>query len=243
MDVLLVIPARFKSSRFPGKPLALINNKPLILHVADNCCKAISKKNIVIATDDIRIKEVLVKENYHVHMTSPNCLTGTDRVAEVAKNIFADIYINVQGDEPLINPDDILKAIEYKKNNPSKIINFYSLIGDNEDPKNKNIPKVVISETNKLIYISRAPIPESIEIKNNKVFLKQICIYAYTREELLFFANHNNKSINEKYEDIEILRFLDFDKEVLMVKTDNQSLAVDSPNDIYKVESFLKSKQ
>ncbi len=113
----IIIPARFKSSRLPGKPLKKILGKEMILWVAKTSEKVVGKKNVFIATDDERIKKVVVKNNYNCIMTSSACLTGTDRVAEASKKINADIYINVQGDEPLIKTNDIKKIINLKKKN------------------------------------------------------------------------------------------------------------------------------
>ena len=116
MKTIVIIPARYKSSRFPGKPLIRLLGKPMILWVADLCSTAIGKKNVFIATDDNEISNTITNEGYQAIMTSKDCLTGTDRLAEAAKKINADIYVNVQGDEPLVNPKDIQNIIEEKKN-------------------------------------------------------------------------------------------------------------------------------
>ena len=115
---LIIIPARYDSKRFPGKPLQLICGKELIIHVADKCVKAVGKQNLYVATDSIKIKKKVLEENYKVIMTSKRCLTGTDRVAEASKKIKSDIYINVQGDEPLVSSNDIKKIIQAKKKKP-----------------------------------------------------------------------------------------------------------------------------
>ena len=108
MKTVIIIPARFKSSRFPGKPLTSILGKPMILWVAEICAKALPIEFVYIATDDLRIKEVVEEAGFNVVMTSKKALTGTDRIADAANQIDADIYINVQGDEPLLDPNDIL---------------------------------------------------------------------------------------------------------------------------------------
>ena len=115
IKTVIIIPARFKSSRLPGKPLKKILGKEMILWVAKKSEKVAGKKNVFIATDDERIKKVVVKNSYNCIMTSSKCLTGTDRVAEASRKIYADIYINVQGDEPLIKTNDIKKIIDLKK--------------------------------------------------------------------------------------------------------------------------------
>ena len=112
MKTLIVVPARYKSSRFPGKPLKKINNKEMILWVLDICKKILNNNiKLIVATDNKKIFNFVKKNNYNSIMTSSKCLTGTDRVAEVAKKINADIYVNVQGDEPLIKPKDIIQII------------------------------------------------------------------------------------------------------------------------------------
>ena len=115
MDTVIIIPARYKSTRFPGKPLALIKKIPMIVRVLNICSKVLPKKKIFVATDDIKIFNVVKNSGYNALITSKKHKTGTDRVAEAAKKIKAKIYINVQGDEPLINPRDIKKIIEVKK--------------------------------------------------------------------------------------------------------------------------------
>ena len=151
MKNLIVIPARMKSSRLPGKPLKKINGKELILRVL-NACKPLSSKNtkIVVATDEKKIFERVNFLNFDSIMTSKNCRTGTDRVAEVAKKIKADIYINVQGDEPLVNYKDIKKIINAKKKYPEHVICGYSNLLPDENVNNINIPKVVLNKKSKL---------------------------------------------------------------------------------------------
>lgn len=241
MKVIIIIPARYKSSRFPGKPLTKLIGKPMILWVAELSTKAVGKKNVFVATDDSRIFNIVTQSGYKAVMTSKNCLTGTDRLAEVAKKIVADIYVNVQGDEPLVNPKDIKKIINLKKKYPNEVINAYTKIEKDEDPKSINIPKVIFTEDKRLIYISRKTLPGFKEKKNEtKTFYKQVCIYAFNRKELLTYGNHKKKSLCEKMEDIEILRFLEWGKSIRLVKTESRSLAVDEPKDVKKVEKALK---
>ena len=241
MKVIIVIPARYKSTRFPGKPLTKLLGKPMIQWVASLSSKVVGMKNVYIATEDDRIFKVVTKLGFKSIMTSKNCLTGTDRLAEVARKIKADIYINVQGDEPLVDPKDIKKIINTKKKYPNEVINGYSLIKKNEDPNNINIPKLIFTDDKRLVYISRNIIPGYKEKKRKpKIYYKQVCIYAFNRQELLMFANYGKKGTLEKHEDIEILRFLELQKTVRLVLTDQNSHAVDEPGDIYRVEKALK---
>ena len=243
MKTVIIIPARYKSSRFPGKPLTLILGKEMILWVAELCSRAISTENIYVATEDYRIKNIVEKAGFNVIMTSDSPLTGTDRLAEAANQIRADIYINVQGDEPLINPSDILKVIEAKKVYPNDVIKGFCKIGDDEDPENLNIPKVIFTEDHRMVYMSRQLIPGS-KVKENrpKNYYKAVCIYAFSKKNLNDYANFGRKSILEFHEDIEILRFLDIGLIIRVLETKNSSLAVDVPEDVKKVEEEILRK-
>lgn len=244
MKVALIIPARFKSTRFPGKPLVQILKIELILRVINACEKAINKKNIYVATDNKKIFNFVKDKGYNCIMTSSKCLTGTDRVAEASKKIYADIYLNVQGDEPLIKEKDIKKIIQFKKSFMNHVVCGYSNIKNYEEAKNKSVPKVVINKFNELVYISRLPIPGSKSQKNIKKnsFLKQVCIYAFNKKELDIFAKNKKKTFYEEKEDIEILRFFDLNKKIKMVKLSSNTVAVDKKSDIKKVEKILLQK-
>ena len=242
MQITIIIPARYGSSRYRGKPLVKILNREMVLRVADICAKVLGRKNLYIATDSKKIKKVVEKSNYNIIMTSSNCLTGTDRVAEASTKINSKIFINVQGDEPTINPKDIKKIIKAKIKFPNHVICGYDKVHRYEDPSSKNLPKVVMNGKNELVYISRALIPGE---KNplNRDFLKQVCIYAFNKKELKEFYSLKKKSKLESIEDIEILRFFELDKKIKMIKLNSNSIAVDEINDVAKVEKLLKKKK
>lgn len=243
MRTVVVIPARYASSRFPGKPLVELLGRPMILRVADLAATAVGAKNVYVATEDERIATVVTDAGYQAVMTSPTALTGTDRLAEASKTIDADIYVNVQGDEPLLDPGDIVRIIEHKAAHLDKVINGYCWLSENEDPANVNIPKVIATEAGRMVYMSRNPLPGYKDPVNRPSgYRKQVCIYAFTRDELCQFAEFGRKSWLEACEDIEILRFLELDKEVLMVETRPGSLAVDTPEDVAPVEKALRAK-
>tara|TARA_Y100001968_G_scaffold331251_1_gene385324 strand:+ start:178 stop:915 length:738 start_codon:yes stop_codon:yes gene_type:complete len=242
MKACVIIPARFKSSRFPGKPLAKLLNKEMIIWVAELSETAVGKDNVYVATDDERISNKVNEYGFNYIMTSSNLLTGTDRVAEASKKLDYDIFVNVQGDEPLIDPKDILKSIELKKRFPSSVINSFCYLSKEEDPKNKNIPKLVINKNDDLIYISRAAIPCSKNDSLEKInYKKQVCIYSYSKIELDEFFSIKKKSSVENIEDIEILRFFELGKKIKMFEASKSTLAVDIFSDIEKVEKELKN--
>lgn len=241
MKIVGVIPARFKSSRFPGKPLTLIKGIPMIIHVARISEIALGKNNVFIATDDNRIKECVESFGFNAVMTSESCLTGTDRIWDFAQKVKADIYVNIQGDEPMLNPNDIIKIVNVKQQNPEFIVNGMCELLKDEDPFNINIPKVLVNKNAELIYMSRLAIPG---IKSNEgispKYLKQVCIYAFNYSELEAYGLNAAKAEYERFEDIEILRFFDLGCKIKMVMTSGASLAVDVPEDVAKVELAMK---
>ncbi|MDD2741871.1 MAG: 3-deoxy-manno-octulosonate cytidylyltransferase, partial [Rhodocyclaceae bacterium] len=241
MKTCVIIPARYSSSRFPGKPLALLLGKPMVLWCAELAAKAVGRDHTYVATEDDRIKAVVESAGFNAVMTSKAALTGTDRLAEAADLLDYDIYINVQGDEPLVNPADILAVEKKKKGAMNCIVNGYCWISPDEDPHSVNIPKVVSTEGGRLLYMSRAAVPAFKDPAcAPKQFKKQVCIYAFTRDELKAYKAFGRKSEVEFSEDIEILRFFEIGKEIMMVQTEPGSLAVDVPEDIPGVEAALQ---
>ena len=243
MKFSIIIPARYKSSRFPGKPLTKILGKEMILRVLHICNRIAKKKEIFVATENSKIKTLVEKNNFNVIMTSKKCLTGTDRVAEASKKIKTNIFINVQGDEPVIKSEDIKKIVKKKKKFPNHVICGYTRIGKNESENNINLPKVVLNSKSELVYISRLPVPGKKE-KNKKIeYLKQVCIYAFSKDQLNKFYKFGKKSHLEKIEDIEILRFFELEIPIKMVLVSKSSIAVDIKTDIKKVEKVLRKNE
>jgi len=241
MDFIVVIPARYKSSRLEGKPLIDLNGIPMIIRTYRQCLKAVSADKIFIATDSKLIEKVCVKEGAQVIITSSECLTGTDRVAEVAEKVKADTYINVQGDEPLFNPEDLKLLISEVKKYPKEIITGYCEINDEKDFRNLNVPKVVIRPDGRLLYASRAPIPSNKSNKFEKGF-RQVCVYAFPSKVLKIFSERKSKTELEKIEDIEYLRFLELGIDIKTLKMSQMSLAVDTPEDVIEVKEIIKKK-
>ncbi len=245
MDVAIIIPARYGSSRYEGKPLIKINKIPLIIRVARKCSIAIDKKKVFVATDDSRIAKTVEDYGFQYIMTSKKCLTGTDRVAEACRKLDSKIIINVQGDEPLINPNDIRKIIKAKKKFKNKVVCAFTNLRDDENVNRRSIPKVVLNEKSELIYISRNSVPIT-KVKNKDKFVKyfkQVCIYAFNKNELKKFISLKRKSHLERIEDIEILRFFETDVKIKMIKVSNSAVAVDEPSDKKKVEQILNEKK
>lgn len=242
IKALGVIPARYESSRFPGKPLANICGVPMIKRTFNQAIKSNLLSDLIVATDDDHIMEYCQSECIPVVMTSATCLTGTDRLAEVV-NMPAyddyDLYINIQGDEPVIEPIVISQIIsEYKKyGNQYVAYNLYKIIYDKKMINSNAIIKVIVNENDELMYMSRYPIPY-VRTDNTPEFKQQVPVYGYTKESLKLFSK-NQKTLNERYEDIELLRFIDKGMKIKMCETFADSISVDVPEDIKRVEEFI----
>ncbi|TWX54057.1 3-deoxy-manno-octulosonate cytidylyltransferase [Colwellia hornerae] len=237
-DHVIIIPARYKSSRFPGKPLAQIKGKSMIQRVWERCCLAVTSDIIFVATDDERIAEHCKELGIQIIMTSKDCMTGTDRLFDASKKIDAITYINVQGDEPLLDPQDIIDVIEMSKREPNNIVNAMCKINSETDFRSSTIPKVVTRPDGRLLYMSRGAIPTSKTFEFKAAY-KQVCIYALPKNSLKDFASVEKKTSLEEIEDIEILRFLELGYEVSMIEVSSASIAVDIPEDVLRVEAAL----
>lgn len=240
MKIVVVIPARLKSTRLPEKPLVNIEGKSMIKRTYERTIQAWPEEDVYVATDHEKIYTHCKEEGINVLMTSDQCLTGTDRVAEVADQIDADYYVNVQGDEPLIDPQDIKDVISSIDSYSGEIINGYTAINDKELYESVSIPKVVFRPDGRLLYMSRSKIPGNKADEFIKSW-RQVCIYAFPKEALKAFANATSKTELEELEDIEILRFLEMGYEVRMVKLSDTSVAVDNPEDVEKVVNILRN--
>ena len=237
-DYLLIIPARYNSKRLPGKPLLDIKGTPMIIRTFNQCIKVVPRSNILVATDDKRIQKICELKNINTIMTSKKCFTGTDRIAEVAKKIKRDFYINVQGDEPLCNPKDIRKIIEYAKKHPNEIINGFTEIKEKKQFYSTSIPKVVFDNDYNLMYMSRSAIPSNKKRQFIKAW-RQVCIYSFSYESLRNYTSVKKKTILESIEDLESIRFLELGYQVKMLKMSNKSLSVDTKEDLLKVRKLV----
>lgn len=237
----IIIPARYESSRLPGKPLIDLNGLPMIVRTFKQCVKVCNQEIIYVATDDKRIKEVCLNYGIQVLMTSSDHLTGTDRIAECASILEYDNYINVQGDEPVFNPVDLKMLISRIDDYPNKILNGYCSIDCENDFRNYSVPKVVINSEKKLLYMSRASIPGSKDNLSNKAW-RQVCLYSFPKESLDIFKKNKTKTPLESIEDIEILRFLELGYEVIMLEMSSNSIPIDHEEDISKVMIAIKER-
>lgn len=236
MRAVIIIPARWESSRFPGKPLVDILGKTLIQRVWDQCIK--TGFPTYIATDDERIVDHCQKYDMGYMLTSKDCMTGTDRVCELYVRMGREFetIINVQGDEPLVKPEDIMMVAKAHSIEPYHV--FCGMCDATEEEfNNPNIVKVVTDDKNTLIYASRAGIPttKKLEYKRAK---RQVCIYAFNKYALDYFGNSPKGPI-EAIEDIELLRFLDTETHIKMVDVSDASIAVNVPEDLTDVINAL----
>ena len=241
MNPCIIIPARYNSSRFPGKVLVDILGKTVLTRVWEKCIKAVSPENVYVATDDERISNYCIKNKIKYILTSSLCKTGTDRVAEASRVLKEYNYnpiINVQGDEPLVSPDSIKKIITSFNN---EVLCGYSNILSNEEFISPNIIKIVIDNFSYLLYASRAAIPTT-KMNDFIAAYKQVCIYAFSYEHLDFFSNNPNKSKLESIEDIEFLRFLENGYKIKMIEVSDNSYSVDIPSDINKIIKVLNGE-
>jgi 3-deoxy-manno-octulosonate cytidylyltransferase (CMP-KDO synthetase) len=241
MKTAVIIPSRYDSVRFPGKPLALIKGKPLIERVLERVSRCRHVDFIAVATDDERIADAVKKTGYSVFMTPKACKSGTDRVAFTAKNFLSGykIFINVQGDEPLTEPALVdWIAIELKNDKKLECVTAAYPIKKEEDVKNPNIVKVVCDKEGYALYFSRSLIPYNRD--NSRVkYYKHLGIYGYKRDFLIEFSE-SSKAILEKAENLEQLRALENGKKIKVVKAGKDSVGVDVPSDILKIEELIK---
>ena len=239
MKVLGVIPARFRSTRFPGKPLADILGKPMIYHVYSASVKASLLNDVIVATDDQRIVEACDKYDIPSILTSEKHPTGTDRVAEVAQNIQADLYVNIQGDEPMMKPNTIDAAVRpFFEQSDFDVTNLCTKILEPDEVIDTNVIKVVRSPESYAIYLSRQPIPYPKD-RRDVIYYKQVCVYAFRKDALVRFVN-TPQTYLERVEGVEILRFLELGMKIKFVEeTEGGTYAVDSPSDLARVTELM----
>src|SRR5258708_129016 len=235
MQVLGIIPARYASTRFPGKPLALIAGKPLIQHVVERCQQAKSLSQVIVATDDTRIWEV-AQSFCRAEMTAREHPSGSDRIAEVAARCACDAVVNIQGDEPLIEPsvvDAVAGALAH-----TEMSTAAARLTEAEDYENPNVVKVVVNAAGRALYFSRRTVPYLREAASRSVdeqlaafpFLKHLGIYGYRRATLLQLVKFPVSPL-EAAEKLEQLRALENGIAIAVVQVAYESVGVDVPSD------------
>lgn len=244
MKIVGIIPARYASTRFPGKPLALIAGKPLIQRVVEQCQKAASLSEVLVTTDDERIYSA-AKKYCRVEMTSSNHRSGTDRVAEAAAKLDCDGLVNIQGDEPMIEPaviDSVAKALGH-----CEMSTAATRIRDAAELNNPNVVKIVVNSDGRALYFSRHTIPflrdaaqaPAAQQLREFPFLKHLGIYGYRRQTLLKLVNFPVSPL-ENAEKLEQLRALENGIGIEVMQVEYESVGVDTPEDVVKVEGYFK---
>jgi len=249
-DCLIVIPARYKSARLPGKPLRKIGPETMIKRVYRIC--TMTGLDTIVATDNNKIAQECINNSMEFVMTSPDCLTGTDRVADAASIKTKEYagYINVQGDEPFVNPDDILKIAEEMTprafdRKTDEVFCGMCRITEVEQYYSPHVPKIVFNQdkpnSGLLRYASRAPIPamkKGYHWPEGNAW-KQVCIYGFKWWHLKEFTKQKEKTTLEFVEDIEILRFLEMGITVRMIMIEGSPMSVDTEEDLQKANDLV----
>ena len=242
-QVIAVIPARYEATRLPGKPLADIGGKPMIEHVYRRAAAARGVGAVVVATDDDRIAAAVRKFGGIAALTESTHRTGTDRIAEVAAKLPCDIVLNLQGDEPLIEPETIEAVVAPLMSDPMLEMSTACVaITDRADYDNPNVVKVVRDRSGRALYFSRSPIP-FVRIPNLESRIpvyKHLGLYGYRRTFILKFATLPQTPL-EKAESLEQLRALEHGYRIQAVETQYDSIGVDTPEDLERVRVRLKA--
>ncbi|WP_113928353.1 3-deoxy-manno-octulosonate cytidylyltransferase [Bacillus sp. P14.5] len=240
MKVVGVIPARYGSTRFPGKPLAIIKGKPMIQQVFEQVKRSKKIDEVVIATDHLEIVREAEKFCARVVMTSREHESGSDRIAEVTGIVEGDIFINIQGDEPLIHPSLIDEIIQLAEENPDHVITACTKLESTEEIDDPNVVKVVTSQKNEALYFSRSPIPYQRNTTDISYY-KHLGIYCYPKHILKEYVNLPQSPL-EQAESLEQLRLIENGYKLKVLQTHYDAVGVDTPEDIAKVELIMEGK-
>ncbi len=238
LKIIGLIPARWGSTRFVGKPLANISGKSMIRRVCEQARKSKTLNEVIVVTDDERIRDECLSHSMECILKKSKCHTGTDRIANVLEDIDADIYVNIQGDEPLIDPksiDAVVKAVI--KNSKVLTSNAYTEIKESYKVIDSDVVKVIFNAQSDAIYFSRSPIP--FPKNSNNSFFQQLGLYAFRKKSLETFKKLSPGRL-ELSESVEMLRFLENGFPIKMVKVEDIGLSVDAPKDIQFIENYLK---
>ncbi|MCA9392601.1 MAG: 3-deoxy-manno-octulosonate cytidylyltransferase [Candidatus Omnitrophica bacterium] len=242
MNVIGVIPARYDSVRFPGKALAEIDGRPMIQHVYERASRSLSLTEVVVACDDERIRDAAAAAGARVIMTRSDHACGTDRIVEAVQGIEADIIVNIQGDEPLIQPDIIDTLVACLGEDSQQVMaTVVKKIEDPQEIADPNVVKVVLDKQNFAIYFSRSPIPYN-RAGTQLTYHKHLGIYAYTKPFLLIYAALPKTAL-EQAECLEQLRAIEHGFKIKTVATQHESIGVDTPEDLAKVTALINESR
>jgi 3-deoxy-manno-octulosonate cytidylyltransferase (CMP-KDO synthetase) len=249
MAVVAIIPARYGSTRLPGKPLARIGGKPMIQHVYESASKARGLDRVLVATDDHRVEDIVKRFGGEVVMTSKDHASGTDRLAEVARKIKADLVVNVQGDLPFIHAETISRALRPMKRDPTiPMGTVCTPIIDRDEWRNCNIVKVIMDRSGFALYFSRSPIPyyrdQTVALgsfgNSAKTVIghRHLGLYVYRRDFLIKFARLRPTAL-EQIESLEQLRALAYGYRIYVTHVEETSVEVDTAADLKRAEKYL----
>jgi 3-deoxy-manno-octulosonate cytidylyltransferase (CMP-KDO synthetase) len=237
MQIIGIIPARYARSRFPGKPLIDIQGKSMVQRVYEQACKAQSLDDVIVATDDERISQHVLSFGGKVMLTASNHLTGTDRIIEVANQLSATAYINIQGDEPFIQPEQIDKLAYYFKNRSNLQAEIATLIrpcNEMDLINSANSIKVSIKKNGEAMYFSRSVIPFNRNGADFK-YWKHIGMYGYTKTALQQISTFE-AGFFEQIESLEQLRWLENGLAIQTIETDLETISIDVPEDLLRIK-------
>jgi 3-deoxy-manno-octulosonate cytidylyltransferase (CMP-KDO synthetase) len=242
--VVIVIPARYASTRLPGKPLVMLAGKPMVQRVYEQARMAKSASNVIVATDDERIVKAVESFGGEARMTRPDHRTGTERIAEVAAHSEGDVFVNVQGDEPLLDPQAVDTAVNALLEEPVAAISTVAVpIKTPSDIMDPNIVKTVLDFDGNALYFSRAPIPwvrdsaAHVAVRH----LKHLGLYVFQREALLEYPTLPQGEL-EKIEQLEQLRWMENGWKIRVAEVEHDAVSVDVPADVERVEKLLQQK-
>jgi 3-deoxy-manno-octulosonate cytidylyltransferase (CMP-KDO synthetase) len=239
MMIVGIVPARYASLRFPGKPLAPLAGKPMVLHVLEAACAARKLSRVTVATDDTRIAAAVRGAGGEAMLTSPDAASGTDRLAEAARSIPADVYVNIQGDEPMMSAQNIDSAVEALLASGERQIATLAIPMPPGEASDPNVVKVAVAQDGRALYFSRAPIPFSRS--GTPAYRKHLGLYAYRAAALAEIAALPPSPL-EEMESLEQLRWLEAGYDIWVAQAVSDSIGVDTPEDLSRVEEYLKKE-
>jgi 3-deoxy-manno-octulosonate cytidylyltransferase (CMP-KDO synthetase) len=239
MKIVGIIPARYASVRFPGKPLAPLAGKAMVLHVLEAASAARRLARALVATDDERIARAVREAGGEVVLTSPDAASGTDRLAEAARTVPADVYVNVQGDEPLMSPGNIDRAVETLLATPGRDIATLAVAMPAAEASDPNVVKVAVAKDGRALYFSRSAIPYPRQ--GEPAYRKHLGIYVYSAVALAKIAALPPSPL-ERAESLEQLRWLEAGYSIWVGEAAADSIGVDTPADLARAEVLMKKE-